>query len=166
MQIRDRIVELRRIPARDLLPNPKNWRKHPQSQQDAMRGALAEIGYASALLARETDAGLMLIDGHLRAETTPDEIVPVLVLDVDEAEADKLLATFDPLSAMAEADSAKLDELLKSIETDSPALQQMMDDLARDEGIKPPDFQPVSIDEQGKLDEKAKTKCPECGHEF
>ena len=40
----------------------------------------------------------MLVDGHLRAETTPDAIVPVLVLDVDEAEADKILLTLDPLA--------------------------------------------------------------------
>ena len=45
----------------------------------------------------------MLIDGHLRAETTPDAVVPVLVLDVDEAEADKILLTHDPLAAMATA---------------------------------------------------------------
>ncbi len=133
MKIRDRIIDLRRVPASSLIPNPKNWRKHPQAQQDALRGALAEIGYASALLAREVPEGLKLIDGHLRAETTPDEIVPVLVLDVDEKEADKLLATFDPLSAMAEADSAKLDELLKSIETESPALQEMLDKLSADQ---------------------------------
>lgn len=29
-----------------------------------------------------------------------------------------------------------------------------------------PDFEPVGIDEQGKLDEKKKVICPECGHEF
>lgn len=29
-----------------------------------------------------------------------------------------------------------------------------------------PNFEPVGIDEQGRLDEKAKCKCPECGHEF
>ena len=85
LKIRDRIVELRRVPARDLLPNPKNWRTHPKAQQEAMRGILAEVGYADALLARETDAGLQIIDGHLRAETTPDHEVPVLVLDLDEA---------------------------------------------------------------------------------
>mgnify|MGYP007100067166 CR=1 FL=1 len=29
-----------------------------------------------------------------------------------------------------------------------------------------PDFQPVGVDEQGRLDEKSKVTCPECGHEF
>ncbi len=89
--IRDRIVELRRVRARDLLPNPKNWRKHPAVQASALRAMLEDIGYADALLVRETPVGLMLIDGHLRAERTPDEEVPVLVLDVSDAEADKLL---------------------------------------------------------------------------
>src|SRR6266481_1132618 len=110
MQIRDRIKELRRVPASQLQPNPLNWRTHPKRQQDALRGILAEVGYADALLARETPAGgLMLIDGHLRAETTPDALVPVLILDVDEAEAAKILATLDPLAAMAQADASRLD---------------------------------------------------------
>lgn len=29
-----------------------------------------------------------------------------------------------------------------------------------------PDFQPVGIDEQGRLDQKKPVTCPECGHEF
>jgi hypothetical protein len=35
----------------------------------------------------------MLVDGHLRAETTPDAVVPVLILDVSNAEADKIPQT-------------------------------------------------------------------------
>jgi len=103
MQIRDRIKELRRVRAADLVPNAKNWRTHPVAQRDALRGVLADIGYADALLVRELpDGRLELIDGHLRAETTPDAQVPVLVLDVDEEEAEKILITHDPLAAMAE----------------------------------------------------------------
>ena len=64
MSIRDRIMDLRRVKACELLPNPKNWRTHPDEQADAMRGVLAEVGWADALLARETPDGLMLIDGH------------------------------------------------------------------------------------------------------
>ncbi len=32
--------------------------------------------------------------------------------------------------------------------------------------LKVPDFEPVPEDEQPRLDEKKKTVCPECGHEF
>jgi hypothetical protein len=71
MKIRDRVKALVRVRAGDLLPNPKNYRRHPKAQADALRGLLSEVGFADALLARETPAGLMLIDGHLRAETTP-----------------------------------------------------------------------------------------------
>ena len=136
LKIKDRIKELRRVKASDLQPNVKNWRTHPKAQQDALRGVLAEVGYVDALLARECEDGsLMLIDGHLRAETTPDAEVPVLILDVTEAEADKILATFDPLAAMASADAGKLEELLREVETGSEALAAMLTELAEDNGI-------------------------------
>jgi hypothetical protein len=130
MQIRDRVKELRRVRASELAPNPRNWRTHPVAQRDALRGVLAEIGYAGALLARElSDGRLELIDGHLRAETTPDSIVPVLVLDVNEEEALKVLLTHDPLSALAEADAQRLGELLNTCEIESPHVVAMLADL-------------------------------------
>ena len=123
MKIRDRIKELRRVRASQLRPHPKNWRTHPAAQQDALRGVLAEIGYADALVARELpDGSLELIDGHLRAETTPDAEVPVLVVDLDDAEAAKLLAVLDPLAGLAETNQDVLAELLEQVETESAAL--------------------------------------------
>lgn len=115
MMIRDRIQDFRRVPASKILPNPKNWRTHSEKQANAMRATLAEIGFADAVLVRETPNGLMLIDGHLRTETAGDAIVPVLVLDVTELEADKLLATLDPLAAMAGQDTEKMADLFRSL---------------------------------------------------
>ena len=130
MKVRDRIRELRRVKASDLRPSPRNWRTHPQAQLDALRGILAEVGIAGAALGRElADGTIQLIDGHARAETLGDEEMPVLILDVTEEEADKLLATFDPLGAMAGQDAAKLDSLLNEIAFDSPAVQAMLDSL-------------------------------------
>ena len=118
MNIRDRIKELRRVPANELRPNPKNWRTHPKAQMDALRGVLAEVGFAGAELTRELEDGsLMLIDGHARAELAGSTPIPVLVLDVSESEADKILATFDPLGAMAEADKDKLEAVLRDVQT-------------------------------------------------
>jgi hypothetical protein len=136
MNIRNRVKSLRMVPASDLKPNPKNWRTHPTAQKDALRGVLAEVGMADACLARELpDGSLMLIDGHLRAETLGDGDVPVLVLDVNEAEADKILATLDPLAAMADSDAAKLDELLRNVDTGSEALQMLITSTAAQAGL-------------------------------
>ena len=135
MKIRDRIKDFRRVKASELAPSPKNWRTHPKAQRDALQGVLAEIGFAGAVLARETPAGLMLIDGHLRVETAADSEIPVLILDVDEVEADKILATFDPISAMAGADAAALDALLRNVQTGSEAVAGMLADLAKEAGL-------------------------------
>ena len=122
--------------AHELQPNPKNWRTHPVAQQDALRGVLAEVGIAGAVLARETaEGGLMLIDGHLRTDVMHDQEIPVLVLDVNEAEADKLLATIDPLGAMAESDADALRALLEDVETSSQELADMLTALAEDAGV-------------------------------
>lgn len=130
MLIRDRIKAFRRVAARDLQPHPRNWRIHPPAQQKALRAMLAEVGYAGALLAREqVDGSLQLIDGHLRAETTPDQFVPVLVLDVDEDEANKLLAFWDPLSALAGRDEKQAQLLASLVVTSNSDLQKMLDDL-------------------------------------
>ncbi len=158
MQIRDRIIAFRRVPAAELRPNPRNWRVHPDAQRDALRGVLAEIGYAGALLARELcDGSLELIDGHLRAETTPDMPVPVLVLDLDERESDKLLALHDPLAAMAEADTTALGQLLSDVETQNESVQALLDDLAQQHApaenalAEQPDRPEVTIPERWQL---------------
>jgi len=132
MKIRDRIKELRRVKARELRPHPANWRTHPASQQNAMRGVLAEIGYADALVARElADGSIELVDGHLRAELTPEAEVPVLIVDLDDGEAAKLLAVHDPIAALAEPDEHLLSELLGQVETESAALKEMLDGMLR-----------------------------------
>lgn len=128
---RDRVTELRRVRAGDLEPHPANWRGHPENQQAAMKGILDEVGWSAALVAYEHDGGLRLIDGHLRAGIDPDEEVPVLVLDVDDEEAAKLLVSLDPISAMAQADKEGLRALLDSVQVSDEGLGRMLADLAR-----------------------------------
>ncbi len=138
MQIRDRVKELRRVRASELAPNPRNWRTHPDAQRDALRGVLAEVGYADALLARELpDGRLELVDGHLRAETTPDALVPVLVLDVNEAEAIKIMLTHDPLAALAGVDMERLSDLLGDCDIQNPQVMSMLAEL--EEGVRQAD---------------------------
>ena len=165
---RDRVKELRRVRASELNANPKNWRTHSEGQSLAMKGILSEVGWADAVLARETSGGLELIDGHLRKEIAPDELVPVLVLDVDESEADKILLTHDPLAELAEANTFQLEQLLESVEIDNEELDAMLAEMSEDIGITPPSFEPGSENDQGKLDELKPMNvcCPECSCVF
>jgi DNA modification methylase len=156
IKIRDRIVELRRVRAKDLVPHPKNWRVHSKAQAAALRGLLAEVGYADALLGRElSDGKLQIIDGHLRAETTPNAMVPVLILDVTEAEAEKILLTLDPLAAMAEADSEQIRELLETVRTDSAAVGELIQRVAGQNGIRALNLPGAVLDPDAEIDRAA-----------
>ncbi len=135
--IRDRIKELRRVRAGELHPHPSNFRRHPPAQRGALQAALREVGWADALVARELPGGgLQILDGHLRADLDPEQTVPVLVLDVTEEEGDKILATLDPLAAMAEADNKTLGDLLAGIKADDPAFASLMHTLEKEHGIQ------------------------------
>ncbi len=74
MKARDRVKELRRVKARDLLPHPKNWRTHSRHQQDVWRGLLNELGMAGALLVRETRNGRRRV--RLSAEVPIQQLQP------------------------------------------------------------------------------------------
>ena len=126
---RDRVVELRRVRAGELLDHPRNWRTHPKRQREAIRSVLTEIGYADALIAREQDGRLVLIDGHLRRSLHPDQVVPVLVLDVTEAEAELLLSTLDPLAGLAGSNPDALRDLLSRVSSSSEEVRQLFAEM-------------------------------------
>ena len=132
--IRDRIVDFRRVPASSLIPNPSNWRTHPEEQRAALAGVLESVGIVDAVIARETPEGLELIDGHLRQETLTGDI-PVIVVDLNDEEAAEVLATFDPLTALAGIDAGKLEGLLDGLTSESEAVDKMLADLKLDAGI-------------------------------
>ena len=134
---RNRIKALEYVNSADLAAHPGNWREHPAAQAEALKGVLAEVGIAGALLAYRSErqgGALVVIDGHLRKDAAPQKW-PVLILDVDDAEADYLLATHDPLAAMATADAGALDALLSSVQSGEAAVQAMLSQLAARSGL-------------------------------
>ena len=154
MKIKARGVELRRVKASELSPHPQNWRQHPENQQNALRAALADIGYADALKVRQHNGGYQILDGHLRAETTPEMEVPVLVLDLDDDESKKLLATFDPLAGMAEANQDMLKGLLTEIELPDDlgaALDGLIDDKPEVKQDEVPEVQDEAVTKTGDV---------------
>ena len=170
-RFRNRIKELRMVKASELKRNPKNFRRHPDSQKKALEAVLSEVGYADALIAREDAEGLLLLDGHLRADLDSESMVPVLVLDVNEKEGDLILATLDPLAGLAEQDDEALRNLLEGIETENEELLAMFEAMANeDTGNAKTSHtntsQSSSPENFKEFDENIKTDhtCPKCGY--
>ena len=82
---------------------------------------------------------------------------------MSEEEERLILATIDPLSAMAVTDAGALDALLSSVQSGEAAVQAMLAELAQREGIVPPDVDWKEYDESA-ADDVEFNKCPECGH--
>lgn len=150
-----------------LLANPANWRVHPGHQQEALAGVLSEVGWVQQVIVNRRTGHL--IDGHLRvalAMRRNEPTVPVLYVDLDPEEEALVLATLDPLAAMATADAEKLDALLRDVRTSDAAIQAMLDQLAQDAGVVPSDAEPPV--EFAAYDEDIETdyRCPKCGYEW
>ena len=131
MNIKNRIVGHRRIRAGDLVPHELNWREHPPSQRAALEALLDEIGFARSLLAYELpDGRLKLIDGHLRREVDPEQVVEVEIVNLNDDEARKLLLSLDSVAGLATANAEAVTALRKLTTTDTPALAALWDSLA------------------------------------
>ena len=92
-----------------LLANPANWRIHPKAQQDALAGALDAVGWVQQVLVNRRTG--FVVDGHARvalALSRGEPTVPVLYVDLAPEEEALVLATLDPIGAMAGRDDEKL----------------------------------------------------------
>lgn len=127
----NRIQGLRYVSVSELRGHPKNWRVHPPDQTTLLNKLFREVGVADALKVRELpEGGYQILDGHLRAGIIGDTgTVPVIVLNVTESESEKLLASYDPVSLMAEADTEKLKELMRVDLFEDAGIKEMLESI-------------------------------------
>jgi DNA modification methylase len=148
---RNRIVGSGEEDPTQLLANPRNWRTHPGPQRDALRGSLSEVGWVQQVLVNRASGHV--VDGHARVEeaiSAGAATVPVLYVDLTDEEEALVLATLDPIGAMATTDEAKLAELLAGISVDDAGLLALLGDLAGNDpkaGLTDPDEVPEARDE-------------------
>lgn len=134
---RNRIVGSAEVPPDQLLANPANWRGHPKEQQRALAGDLSEVGWVAQVLVNQTTGHV--VDGHLRFElaiSRGESTVPVVYVELSEDEERLVLASLDPLAAMATAEKEALAALLAEIETEDAALTRLLVELADRNGIR------------------------------
>ena len=127
---RNRIVGNGEEAPDQLLANPGNWRIHPAAQQGALASVLDDVGWVKRVLVNRRTGHI--VDGHLRVElalSRQEPSVPVAYVDLSEAEEAPVLASLDPLSAMAVADPAKLRELLDGVTISNDDLMAMLAEI-------------------------------------
>lgn len=148
------LLRLEYVDAATLADNPRNWRRHPKRQLDALADIVAEVGFAVPLLYNERTK--RLIDGHARKSISKGP-VPVVIGNWSDKDEAKILATLDPLAAMADADDDVLAKLLADVESESAAVKELLAELGKHGAEPPPDPGP-QLDKADELRKKWKTE--------
>ena len=107
-----------------LLANPSNWRIHPTAQREALAAVLDDVGWVQRVIVNRTSQHV--VDGHLRvalAISRDEPIIPVSYVELDAREEALVLASLDPLAAMAVTDKDKLRELLEQAQVTDDSLR-------------------------------------------
>lgn len=129
MDIENRIIEY--APAVDpasLTAHEQNARVHPTDQRDALAESLGRVGWLSPVVVNRTTGNIL--DGHLRVEdaVARGATVPVVYVEVAEDDEEFVLATFDPIAALAEYDGGTLAGLLERSSIQSAPLLALLND--------------------------------------
>ena len=156
-------LRLEWIEAGSLSENPLNWRRHSQEQLESIRELLQdpEVGWAGACLFNERTG--RLIDGHARKQVVdPKTPVPVLVGNwSDQAEA-KILATLDPVGAMATGDAAAYATLVEQVQADGLWVRELIHQTAA--GIEAADVEEPTAPDDDAAAQLAAMECQPFEH--
>ena len=165
-----------------VVPWQDNPRMSTKLQANRLIKSEKELGQIQTLAVSPftEDGRVYLYDGHQRCAawlTVKDPSYEVIALqsnrmltDDERRKVSVLLHTatgswnWESLSSWSAADLREWgmdNDTLKGWNADANNLKELI--VSSDET---PDFQPVGIDEQGRLDQKKPVTCPECGHEF
>jgi ParB-like chromosome segregation protein Spo0J len=100
-----------------LVPNPRNPRQHPEAQIKILMASLRRDGQTKPVLVRK--ANRMLIAGHGVHDAASRLGLPrlsVVLLDVDQASADRIMAGDNRQSDLSKTDQKRVAELLREID--------------------------------------------------
>lgn len=147
-----------------------NLKKRGKKEIDAIITSIEKYGFSFPFFVWNGDGHNRCLDGHGRIQALCEmrkrgvslPLFPVAYIDArDEAEAkQKLLRLNSQYGAMS------VDSVLEFTDGMEVEWGELELPAGYNLAIVGPDFQPVGVEEQGRLDEKQKHVCPECGCEF
>lgn len=158
---KNRIVGYEDVAVDQIDFHPENWRIHPKHQQEVLDSVIREVGVVQNVIVNKRTG--RLIDGHLRvilADRNGEKTIPATIVDISAEEESKILATLDPISALAGVDREKLAGLLHDVHTTDATLQQFCAEMAEKAGAMPPADAPGDPGPQAECEAEV---CPTCG---
>lgn len=161
------MLKIEQWPLEKLIPYARNPRKNDEAV-DQVASAIKEFGFRVPIIAKSDG---LVVDGHLRLKAAQKlglEKVPVVLADdLSDAQIKAFRISVNRMAELAEWDNELLAlefAELKDLGFDTSLTG--FDEMQLSTILKEPNFEPGTEDDQGKLDEKAKQQCPNCGHEF
>lgn len=155
MSWRNRVVDHGEADPASLSQNPRNWRRHPEHQRRVLEAVLDEVGFVQDVIVNRVTGHL--VDGHLRVEMAlkrREKRVPVVYVDLSEEEEALVLATLDPVSALADQDDGALTDLMSLVTTENEDVRALLDGLleAADPGLLPGESGGTEGSEEGEVE--------------
>jgi hypothetical protein len=125
-RVREFIAE---FPTAELIEHPENWRVHPETQKRMLRSLMGRHGKIDAILCYDSEkyGGRVIIDGHQRSGM--DDVYPVLVLDVNDAEAKEILLTYNPLAEMSQTNQDQVRALASQMQDMQAEEKRTVDEI-------------------------------------
>ncbi len=161
----------------ELTPDSRNANAGSERGNQMIQDSLRDYGAGRSILldkhgrviaGNKTRENAMLVgmDDVIVVQTTGNQVVAVqrMDLDLEEDSKAKALAIADNRSSEV---SLNWDiEVLKELQAEGVPLEQFWEPSELVSFLVNPNFEPASIEDQGKLDEKAEVECPGCGLKF
>ena len=156
-------MQIERVDISSLTFDPSNARKHDEKNLEAIKGSLLKFGQQKPIV---VDAKGVVLAGNgtlAAARKLGWDSIDIVRTELKGTEAIAYALADNRTAELAEWDNDVLKKQVESLFSEGFEIEDIGFDPSQ---FSVPDFEPVSEDEQGKLDEKQLKMCPECGHQF
>lgn len=157
------------LPIDSLTPDAANARRHDEKNIESIVRSLSRFGQRLPIVVQKQ--GMIVRAGNGRVEAAKRlgwKHLACVVVDEQSVDATAYAIADNRTAELATWDDETLASLLQSLPEDARLdagydLDSLNEVLNR---LTPPEFDPVGIDDQSRLDQKSPIECPSCGHSF
>lgn len=164
MEVKSKDIQL--VEIHKLVFNPKNNNKHPKEQIERLAKLIEYQGFRNPVVVSNRTG--FVVAGHGRIEAAKKigmNKVPVMYQDFEnEAQEYAYLTSDNAIASWAELDLTMVTDQLTDFGPEFNDLELL--GIESIESLKDVFFEEGSLEDQGQLDQKQMTKCPNCGEEF